>query len=46
MFRVKVLFSPSLKSRGTPNQETEAAITVNCLNHFTALGMPVSVKIT
>jgi len=45
MFRVKVLFSPNLKTRTTPNQKTEAAITVNCLNRLTAFGMPVSVKI-
>lgn len=46
MCHVKTLLSPNLRSRTLPNQKTEAAITVNCLNHFTALGMPVSVKIT
>jgi transposase len=45
MYRVKILISPTLKSRNMPNQKTEAAVTVNCLNRFTALGMPVSVKI-
>lgn len=45
MYRAKFLISPILKSRTLPNQKTEAAITVNCLNQFTALGMPVSVKI-
>ena len=45
MYRVKTLFSPNLRSRTLPNQKTEAAIGVNCLNQFTALGMPVSVKI-
>lgn len=45
MYRIKTLFSPTLKSRTLPNQKTEAAVTVNCLNQFTALGMPVSVKI-
>lgn len=45
MYRAKFLISPTLKSRTLPNQKTEAAITVNCLNQFTALGMPVSVKI-
>ena len=45
MYRVKTLFNSTLKSRILPNQKTEAAITVNCLNQFTALGMPVSVKI-
>ena len=45
MYRTKILISPSLKSRTLPNQKTEAAIAVNCLNSFTALGMPMSVKI-
>jgi hypothetical protein len=45
MFRIKTVFAPTLRSRTLPNQKTEAAITVNCLNQFTALGMPVSVKI-
>jgi DDE family transposase len=45
VYRTKTLFSPNLKSRTMPNQKTEAAIGVYCLNHFTALGMPVSVKI-
>ena len=45
MFRVKTIFTPTLKSRTLPNQKTEAAVTVNCLNRFTAPGMPVSVKI-
>jgi len=46
MYRYKSLISPTLKSRSLPNQKTEAAIGVNCLNRFTALGMPVSVKIS
>ena len=45
MYRYKSLISPTLKSRNLPNQTTEAAIGVACLNRFTALGMPVSVKI-
>lgn len=45
MSRTKTLISPSLKARTLPNQKTEAAIAVNCLNNFTALGMPRSVKI-
>lgn len=45
MFRVKTIFTPTLRARNLPNQKTEAAVTVNCLNRFTALGMPVSVKI-
>lgn len=46
MYRTKTLISPNLKSRTLPNQKTEAAIAVNCLNRFTLLGMPVSVKIS
>lgn len=46
MFRVKTLFGPTLRSRTRPNQKTETAVTINCLNQFTALGMPVSVKST
>jgi DDE family transposase len=45
MYRTKTLIGPTLKSRTLPNQKSEAAIAVNCLNQFTALGMPVSVKI-
>ena len=46
MYRTKTLLSATLKSRTLPNQKSEAAIVVNCLNSFTALGMPVSVKIS
>jgi len=45
MYRIKTVFTPTLKSRTLTNQKTEAAVTVNYLNRFTALGMPVSVKI-
>jgi DDE family transposase len=45
MYRTKTLIGPTLKSRTLPNQKTEAAIGVTCLNRFTALGMPVSVKL-
>jgi len=45
IYRTKTLIGPTLKSRTLPNQKTEAAITVNCLNRFTVLGMPLSVKI-
>ena len=45
MCRVKTLFGPTLKSRSLPNQISEAKVIVNCLNRFTAHGMPVSVKI-
>lgn len=45
MYRAKFLISPTLKSRTLPNQKIETAITVNCLNQFTAPGMPASVKI-
>jgi len=45
MNRYKTVISTTLNSRTLPNQKTEAAIGVYCLNRFTALGMPVSVKI-
>lgn len=45
MFRFKTILGPNLKSRTLTNQKTEAAIAVRCLNAFTALGMPKSVKI-
>jgi len=45
VYRTKTLISPNLKSRTMPNQKAEVAIGVYCLNRFTALGMPVSVKI-
>jgi hypothetical protein len=46
MYRVKTIFTPTLKSRILPNQKSEAAILVSCLNRFTAIGMPASVKIS
>ena len=46
MHRIKTVFTPTLKSRNLPNQKTEAAVIVNCLNRFTDLGMPVSVKMS
>jgi len=45
MYRTKTLIGPTLKSRTLPNRKTEAAITVNCRNRFTAPGMPASVKL-
>jgi Transposase DDE domain len=45
MFRYKTLIGPGLNSRTFDNQKAEAAIAVRCINRFTALGMPASVKI-
>jgi IS5 family transposase len=46
MGRYKAIIGPSLKARTFDRQRVEAALAVRCLNRFTALGMPVSVKIT
>ncbi|NOX74740.1 MAG: hypothetical protein GXP03_14360 [Alphaproteobacteria bacterium] len=48
MCRVKTVFTPPLRSRTLPNQKTEAAVTVTviCFNQFTALSMPMSVKLS
>ena len=45
MYRYKTLIGPSLRSRAFDRQKTEAAVAVHCLNRFTALGMPQSVRI-
>ena len=45
MSRYKTIIGPSLKARTFLNQQAEAAVAVHCLNRFTTLGMPVSVKI-
>ena len=45
MYRTKSIIGPTLKSRTLPNQKTEAAVGVQCLNQFTGLGMPISIKI-
>ena len=45
MFRYKTIIGPSLKARTFPSQKAEAAVAVHCLNRFTALGMPVSLRI-
>ena len=46
MGRYKAIIGPGLKARTFDRQRLEAALAVRCLNRFTALGMPVSVKIT
>jgi hypothetical protein len=46
MGRYKTIIGPSLKARTLGNQKAEAAIGARCLNRFTALGMPRSVRIT
>lgn len=43
--RYKTIIGPGLKARTFDNQKAEAAIGVRCLNSFTALGMPRSIRI-
>jgi hypothetical protein len=45
MFRYKTLIGPGLRSRTFDRQKAEAAVAVRCINRFTALGMPRSVRI-
>lgn len=45
MFRYKTLIGPGLRSRTLNRQKAEAAVAVRCINRFTALGMPRSIKI-
>ncbi|CAM5595993.1 IS5 family transposase ISBam3 [Aquamicrobium terrae] len=45
MGRYKTIIGPGLKARTFDRQQVEAAVAVRCINRFTALGMPVSVKI-
>ena len=43
--RYKTIIGPGLKARTLENQKAEAAVAVRCLNRFTALGMPRSIRI-
>lgn len=45
MLRYKTLIGPSLRSRTFDRQKVEAAVAVHCINRFTALGMPRSIRI-
>lgn len=45
MGRYKTIIGPALKPRSFANQKAEAAVAVRCINRFTALGMPVSIRI-
>jgi IS5 family transposase len=45
MLRYKTLIGPSLRSRSFDRQQAEAAVAVRCINRFTALGMPQSIRI-
>lgn len=45
MYRYKALIGPRLNARSFASQQAEAAIGVHCVNRFTALGMPRSIKI-
>ncbi|AEI49270.1 IS5 family transposase [Runella slithyformis] len=44
MFRWKMIFGERLSARLVTNQQTEAQIKATCLNRFTRLGMPKTVK--
>ena len=45
MLRYKTLIGPSLRSRTFERQKAEAAVAGRCINRFTALGMPRSIRI-
>jgi len=45
MFRLKTVFSPSLKSRKAENQKTELVIRIAALNKMTLSGMPQSYRV-
>lgn len=45
MSRYKTIIGPGLKARTFDRQQVEVALAVRCINRFTSLGMPVSVKI-
>ena len=45
MYRYKTTLGPALKSRKLATQKAEANIGIHCLNTFTKLGMPVSIRI-
>jgi hypothetical protein len=46
MSRFKTIIGANLKPRSLANQKTETSVAVRCLNSVTALGMPVSTKIS
>jgi hypothetical protein len=45
VYRYKTIIGPGLKARTLDNQKAEAAIGVRCLNRFTALGMPRTLRV-
>ena len=45
MGRYKAIIGPGLKARTFDRQQVEAALAVSCLNRFTALGMPKTLRI-
>ncbi len=45
MLRYKTLIGPSLRSRAFDRQKVEAAVALRCINRFTAIGMPESIRI-
>jgi hypothetical protein len=44
MFRMKTIFTPTLKNRNEDTQKTEARLRCKILNHFTKLGLPKFVR--
>jgi hypothetical protein len=45
VYRYKTIIGPGLKARTFDNQKAEAAMVVRCLNRFTALGMPRTLRV-
>jgi IS5 family transposase len=45
IYRYKTLIGASLRSRAFDRQQAEAAVAVRCINRFTAIGMPQSIRI-
>lgn len=45
MDRYKTIIVPGLKSHRFVNHKTASAAAVRCINRFTAIGMPVSIRI-
>ena len=46
VYRYKTIIGRKLHARILPNQRTEAKLGCNILNRMTALGMPISLRIS
>ena len=46
VYRYKTIIGRKLHARTLPNQRTEAKLGCNILNRMTALGMPISLRIS